>query len=206
MRPILCHTTMRHLATTIAAVWLAGCAQTTVQTLSETSAVDLPRPPVVLVLPFAVNVDEVTNQSVLRHAVDAVENQNATERSEQVARDVADAVADGLVSRITAMGLPARRATRDTQAPRHAVIVGGRFVDIDEGNRLRRLVIGFGAGQSRIDAQVDVLQATGRGYRHLVEFDTHADSGRMPGAAVTMGAGAAARAVSPWAWLPPTPR
>ena len=60
-----------------------------------------------------------------------------------------------------------------------------------KGNRLRRRVIGFGAGQSKLDTQV--LAPSGSGYPTLLEFKTHTDSGEMPGAAVTMGAGAAAQ-------------
>jgi hypothetical protein len=43
-----------------------------------------------------------------------------------------------------------------------------------------------------VDAQVEVYAPSSRGLRKLLEFNTHADSGRMPGAAVTGGVGAAA--------------
>jgi hypothetical protein len=72
-------------------------------------------------------------------------------------------------------------------------VITGRFVDIDEGNRAARFVIGLGAGQSKVDAQVQVLAPSGGGFRTVLEFNTHADSGEMPGAAVTIGAGAAAQ-------------
>jgi hypothetical protein len=54
-------------------------------------------------------------------------------------------------------------------------------------------VIGLGVGQSKIDTQVQLVALTPNGYRTLLEFKTHTDSGEMPGAAVTMGAGAAAQ-------------
>jgi hypothetical protein len=53
-----------------------------------------------------------------------------------------------------------------------------------------------GAGASRVDTEGQVYHAgqAGQGPRtKLLEFTTHADSGKMPGAAVTMGAGAAAQ-------------
>jgi hypothetical protein len=46
-----------------------------------------------------------------------------------------------------------------------------------EGNRLRRTVIGFGAGASTLDTSVEVDQLISDS-RHLVlDFTTHADSG-----------------------------
>ena len=44
-----------------------------------------------------------------------------------------------------------------------------------------------------MDTQVQVLAPSRGAYRRVLEFDTHADSGEMPGAAITMGAGAAAQ-------------
>jgi uncharacterized protein DUF4410 len=45
-------------------------------------------------------------------------------------------------------------ADSSAPVPPDAVIVTGEFIDIDEGNRLRRLVIGFGTGQSKRDTQI----------------------------------------------------
>ncbi|MGH3056224.1 MAG: hypothetical protein ACRDL7_14720, partial [Gaiellaceae bacterium] len=42
-------------------------------------------------------------------------------------------------------------------------------------------------GRREIDTQMQILSPTAGGYRTLLEFKTHADSGEMPGAAVTMG-------------------
>ncbi len=60
---------------------------------------------------------------------------------------------------------------------------------MDEGNRLGRIVIGFGAGASKLDTEVGVYYEARR--RKVLDFKTHADSGKLPGAAATMGAGAA---------------
>ena len=65
------------------------------------------------------------------------------------------------------------------------------MLDVDEGNRLERAVIGFGAGQSRVEAQFQVYTLAPRSPARLLAFTTHADSGKLPGAAVTLGAGAA---------------
>ena len=78
--------------------------------------------------------------------------------------------------------------------PAGSILITGYFVDIDEGNRLQRDVIGLGMGQSILDSKVRVLAPSPSGYRELIAFDAHADSGDMPGAAVMGPAGAAAGA------------
>ncbi|MBI1813937.1 MAG: DUF4410 domain-containing protein [Deltaproteobacteria bacterium] len=175
-------------------VALAGCATTNVTPIQETFATNLPPPGIVLVYKFAVNLNEVSaNQGLFQKAYDAAESTNKTEQNEEIAQQVSDRLADELVKQITELGLPAHRADQNTSVPSNALVITGHFIDIDEGNQLRRLVIGLGAGQSKIDTQVQVLSPSGDGYRTLMEFKTHADSGEMPGAAVTMGAGAAAQ-------------
>jgi hypothetical protein len=178
----------------IITIALAGCAQTTVQPEQETAMANLPAPLVVLVHKFGVNLNEVTEtQGLYGRAIDAIERETMTQETKQLAQDVSNSLADELVKQINSMGLPAQRAGQDADVPPNALVITGYFVDIDAGNKARQLVIGFGAGQAHIDAQVQVLSPSEGGYRTLLEFKTHADSGEMPGAAVTMGAGAAAQ-------------
>ena len=178
----------------LSAVALVGCAQTTVQPEQETSATNLPPPSVVLVHKFGVNLNQVTTtQGLYGKAVDAIDQESTTQAAQQLAQEVSDALADELVKQINSMGLPARLAGPDAYVPANALVITGYFVDINAGNKARQLVIGLGAGESKIDAQVQVLSTSGGGYLTLLEFTTHADSGEMPGAAVTMGAGAAAQ-------------
>ena len=182
------------MAALVIAATLAGCAKSTVQPEQSTYMANLPPPGVVLVYKFGVNLNEVSdNQGLFGKAVDAVEQKTAGEAAEQTAQEVANDFADELVNQINDLGLPAQRATRGTYVPSNALVITGYFIDVDAGNQVRRLVIGFGAGQSKIDAQVQVLRPSPSGYQTLLEFKTHADSGEMPGAAVTMGAGAAAQ-------------
>ena len=173
---------------------LAGCAQTTVQPEQETYMTNLPPPSVVLVHKFGVNLNEVTTtQGFYGRAVSAIDQESTGQEAQQLAQGVSNSLADELVKRINALGLPAQRASQEPYVPQNALVITGYFTDIDAGNKARQLVIGLGAGESKIDSQVQVLSATGGGYRTLLEFKTHADSGEMPGAAVTMGAGAAAQ-------------
>ena len=171
-----------------------GCAKTTVQPQKEAFAIGLPTPGVVLVYRFAVNQNDVSeNQSIFQKAYNAAGSTTENERTTEIGRQVAERLAEDLTAKIKDLGLRAQVANRGTYIPSDALVITGTFLDIDEGNRLRRLVVGFGAGGSTLDTQVRVLAPAGNGHRSLLEFSTHADSGHMPGAAATMGAGAAAQ-------------
>jgi hypothetical protein len=74
------------------------------------------------------------------------------------------------------------------------MLVQGQIVSIDQGNRTRRVMIGLGAGKSSVSADTQIYYATASSApRFMMAFDGEADSGRMPGAAETMGAGAVAQ-------------
>jgi hypothetical protein len=173
---------------------LGGCAQTTVQPqMAQWSSGSMPRPDQVIVFPFAVNPAQVTeNQGILQRVVDNMGSTTTSERDQEIGQDAASALADEMVKKINALGLPAQRLQRGMQPPPNSLIIDGHFVDINEGNRLQRTVIGLGLGQSTMDTEVQVYGPSSSGYRQLLEFKTHADSGEMPGAAITGPAGAAA--------------
>jgi hypothetical protein len=89
--------------------------------------------------------------------------------------------------------LPAEIATNSV-AGANDLLVQGQIVNIDQGNRTRRILIGLGAGKSSIGADAQIYRLTQTAPpRFMMAFEGKADSGRMPGAAETMGAGAAAQ-------------
>jgi hypothetical protein len=71
-------------------------------------------------------------------------------------------------------------------------VIAGQFLSIDEGNRMRRMVVGFGAGGTSIRTQVQVSLGTGSGLLLLEEFETIAESSKKPGMGPMVGVGAAA--------------
>jgi hypothetical protein len=171
---------------------VSGCAKNVVKPVMEGRAGLLPRPARVLVYDPAVSAADVTeNQSIIAQAFNS--GGERAQREQDIGQQVAGAFATELVDGINQLGLPAERAGRYAPAPPNALLVVSEFVNVDEGNRLRRLVVGFGAGASRVDTQVLVYRFVQGRPTKLLEFETHADSGHMPGAAVTMGAGAAAQ-------------
>jgi len=184
-----------YLAVLLLALLVSGCAKTNVRTREEVPFTGLPRPERVLIYNFAASPADIQqNSSIFAKLGRDLENANQTAEEIQLGREVADALATELTVKIGEMGLNPLRATSNTPLYGNAILVTGKFIKIDEGNRLRRNVIGFGAGQSSVDAVVSVLAPTRSGFKEIVGFDAHADSGNMPGAAVTGGVGAAAGA------------
>ena len=174
---------------------LGGCAQTTVQPQFNQTALTgtLPRPSQVVVFPFAVNSAQVTqNQGIFQQVINNMQDSSAAQNDQEIGQDAANALADEMVKGIQALGLPAQRLQRGMAPPANSLVIDGHFIDVNEGNRLQRTMIGFGLGQSAMDTEVQVYAPSNTGYSLVLEFKTHADSGEMPGAAVTGGAGAAA--------------
>jgi hypothetical protein len=179
----------------LAFLMLAGCAGSKVKTTQEVAASGLARPQQVLVYNFAVSPEEVKqNSGLLARLKGNFQHADQTAEQIQIGREVADALATELTEKIQSWGLHAVRAGQSMPLKPGSILITGHFVNIDEGNRLKRMVIGFGAGQSTVDAMVSVMAPAASGYEELIGFDAHADSGEMPGAAVTGPAGAAAGA------------
>lgn len=104
---------------------------------------------------------------------------------------VQTALSDTLVQKIQAMGLQAQRVPAGTQPGPGELAVTVQLSSIQEGNRARRTVIGFGAGQVAVEGSASLLLGTSAGPELLQSYQTGATSGRMPG----MGVGAAASGV-----------
>ncbi|MGI2325679.1 DUF4410 domain-containing protein [Methylococcus sp. S1B] len=104
------------------------------------------------------------------------------------AREIVDAMAAALVKSLSDKGVPARRIASTTGAlPRDGWLVQGMFTEVDEGSRLKRAVIGFGAGATSMDVQVGVSDLAGQDPRQpFIMFGTVKDPSKMPGAVVTM--------------------
>lgn len=176
-------------------LWLAGCAQTEVQTRQEVASTGLPKPQQVLIYNFVVSPADIQeNSSIFAKLSRNMGNSDQTAEQIQLGREVADALATELTQKIAAMGLNPVRAIENMPVSPGSILITGHFVKIDEGNRLRRNVIGLGMGQSALDTEVRLLAPGPSGYQELITFDAHSDSGSMPGAAVMGPAGAAAGA------------
>ncbi len=136
---------------------IAGCASTAVEDTYEVANTGMHTPNPVLIYNFAVNPQDVQqNSSIFAKIQRDIQNNDQTAEEMQLGREVADAMATELWQKITNLGLNAVRADQSFQVTPGAILITGYFVDINEGNRLRRTVIGLGMGKSSMDSKVRV--------------------------------------------------
>jgi hypothetical protein len=175
---------------------LAACSHAHVQTVESYFGPPVPRPDRILVSYFSIAPEQVRlDQGVSARLMRAAGDQPLGAQELQAARDTQLALAEQLVVRLTKYGLPAEiAASNDGRGT--GLLVQGQIVSIDEGNRTRRVLIGLGAGKSTVSADAQLYYLSGTvAPRFMTAFEGQADSGHMPGAAETMGAGAAAQRV-----------
>lgn len=182
-------------------VLIAGCAKTVANSQYESAKWDLEKPSQIYVYDFAVTRDHVhENAGLLQEAINDFHGTTTYQHQDEIMEEVRRVAAEELVKGIQDLGLPAQRVSSNTPLPKGALGITGQFLDVDEGNKAQRLIVGFGKGQSRVDVRIQLYE-NGLDLpsteslavpTRLLEFDTHADSGSMPGAIITGPAAAAA--------------
>ena len=91
-----------------------------------------------------------------------------------------------LIKELEASGVTARRLGGREPLPTSGWLVRGVFTSVQEGNQLRRAVIGFGAGQTDVQVVVAIDDLATGAPKPLYSVETKADSGKLPGAAITL--------------------
>lgn len=153
----------------------------------------LAKPERILVHDFAVAAEDVAlDRAVGAQLLQHLQGASQTEEQLKIGRATAQALSVELVKAIQKLGFATERAA-GAPPTGNVLVIEGQFVSIDEGNRLRRMVIGLGAGATEVKTQVQVYAVTPTGRKLVQEFETAAQSSRKPGMAETMGAGAAIR-------------
>jgi hypothetical protein len=105
-------------------------------------------------------------------------------------------LANELVNDLTRAGLSAQRLSNDGPRPTQGWLVSGAFLELQEGNRLQRAVIGFGVGSADEKLYVAVADLAHPEGQKLLDFNADTSGNKVPGGAV-----AEAAAHSPWAMV-----
>ncbi len=105
---------------------------------------------------------------------------------QQQARDLVDLMSKSIVDDLRKDGVAAERLPPGTPLPGAGWLVRGVFLQVDAGNRLRRAVVGFGAGATDLQVVSSIDQLGGAAPQPLYTVDATAHSGKLPGAAVTL--------------------
>ncbi|NKC30461.1 DUF4410 domain-containing protein [Falsiroseomonas selenitidurans] len=177
----------------LAGLLLGACSQARVEPMAAApagtaQAAPLPRPAQIAVAPFTLDPARVTLDSApLLRARRAMGGDDTAARQAAAAEAVA-AFRTALVAALREKGFAIAEPGAATALPR--LVVGGQFTALEEGNRARRAVVGFGLGASRVAGAAELTWQDAAGSRVVDRFTLDADSGRMPGGVLGAGRGA----------------
>jgi hypothetical protein len=171
------------------ALWL-GCAGASTDVLYSSSLNDLSKPPVLLVDLFTFQADTVT---VDKAGPKFASGDASKEKRVELGKIVAEAVAAKIVTQLGKAGIDSRRLEPGVAPPVDALIAKGQFVEINEGDQMARVTLGFGAGTEEIKIRAQLYHVgADRGLRRVREGLAEAHGDKMPGMAIPMAGGAAA--------------
>jgi hypothetical protein len=148
----------------------------------------LPQPPVLLVYDFATSPADAL---VDAYGSGYGTSSQASDKDETKAKKLGASLSKQLVDRLNKKGVKARWAADTEAPPLNAIVLRGHFLMMDEGSRVARMVIDFGAGATELRVAVQVYQADEWGLRRIVQAEAGAKGNKMPGMAAPVGVGAA---------------
>ncbi len=181
--------------TIVGAVSLAACRASTQHV--ATYAAHLPRPELIIVHDFTATTGETRlSSSLMDRLKQRGQSADVSEREIQLQEKIIRTMTAELVQEIRKLGLPVESAAAAGRVRGPTLDIEGQFLTIDEGNRTRRLVIGFGAGASQVRVAVQVFQTVDGQHRLVEDFYTSASSSRKPGFGPMAGVGAATGAAA----------
>jgi hypothetical protein len=175
------------LAACCAPLILAGCS--TAKVVSDIPQATDPsvRPPSIYVADFELQDGAVTSGSPLArlplHRM----------REQSQAHALATALGNEVVEDLVKKGVSARRLAHNEAIPTQGWLLSGTIQRIDEGDRLRRAVVGFGSGATDLKVAIEIENlSVARAPTQLDQVQTDARSGKAPGAILTVNPYAAA--------------
>src|SRR5271154_828172 len=143
---------VRRTIVLVLAVVLAGCAGASIAPQSNSAPVSLNRPTTIYVYNFAVTAQDVTlNQGFFQKTYRDMTDDNQQQTQLQTAQETASLLSAAIVQELQGLGFTATVMPRGMRVSGdNVLLVDGQFVAINEGNRLRRMVIGLGVGSSTL--------------------------------------------------------
>jgi hypothetical protein len=105
--------------------------------------------------------------------------------SQEEAQKLVSLMSASILKELAKRNLNARRLAPGNAMPAEGLLVQGG-THVREGSRLRRAAIGFRSGQTDLQLIISVDDLSHGAPKQLHELDTQADSGKMPGAVITL--------------------
>jgi hypothetical protein len=164
----------------IAAAFLAGCA--TAKVTDETPPIVAPAPPdVVYVGTFDLGASTVQTDPGTLTGRPRLINFRLKDPTEEL-QELGDLLSDEIAIDLNKAGLPAQRIDPDAAPPAHGWLVSGEFLQVTQGNRLQRAVLGFGNSDAKL--YVAVADLAHPESKDLFNFNADSTGNNLPGGGV----------------------
>jgi hypothetical protein len=172
------------IAISVVLIAVVGCTSTKVTDREKYEGRRLARPDRIVVHDFAYTTAGLPPWSEAHDRVAAPSTPLSAEQIE-TGRQLGAQVAADLVAEIREMGLPAFRSAGQPALKQGDIALVGYFASIDEGSRMKRVVIGFGSGTAELTTRVEGYLATDSGMRRLGSASLESGGGgKYPGLVV----------------------
>jgi hypothetical protein len=178
---------MRAVIISIALAVLVGCASAKVDTVAPTgaspsaSAVVEGPPNRILVQRFTFDPEVVRIEAAPgAMAVRAVRGRDDREERYKVGDEVAVAFAKTLVKELREREVRAAMVLEGDAFTSGSIVLEGEFLSINQGNRLARITVGFGAGATAVTTAARIVRAGDSGNTLLRELKISARGSRRP--------------------------
>jgi hypothetical protein len=175
-------------------VYMTPCraAQIKEQTADQLQPTTMPE--VIYVADFALDSTEVKKEAgilggkgLLQGRLgERVDPLHRHEDPQTTAKKLVNLLADSLAQDLWNYQLPAKRLFPGEPHPKKGWVIAGQFLEVDQGNRLQRAIIGFGAGATEMQIEVNVTEESRHPGSPFLVMGSTTGSGKMPGAAVTL--------------------
>lgn len=157
-----------------------------------TGAATLSQPEQVLIHDFTYSDDDVTmdnsHAARLHRRLMSQFGKDDDSTEAVLAKTVQTAFSDALTSELKKLNLPAQNAAGVAATGKGVnLVVEGEFVEINEGNEAKRVLIGLGRGRSDIKAHITISSVGEGGSTVVLDFNIDSESKKMPGAVITSG-------------------
>jgi hypothetical protein len=167
---------------------LTGCGTANVTVSQSYTAAPAARPAMIYVDDFELDVTNIHQEAGLLPNLEPVHPIHrilfgADEDPNTSPAGLVNYMAESIVSDLQDKGFPAQRLAPGQLLPSDGWLVRGVFAQVDKGNRLRRAIIGFGAGKTDLQVVTTVDNLADGPPEPLYQVQTDATSGQAPGAA-----------------------
>ena len=97
--------------------------------------------------------------------------------------NLTELMTESLLAELNQAGFTARYLSPADPRPSEGLVLRGVFTQLDEGNQMRRSLIGFGSGKAKVEVYVTITDA-GSAAQHLDQTFAQKSSSKAPGAVI----------------------